>query len=286
MNTPRDLSKRLLKLFPVKILKDHFNSERVSEALYEDILNRNIKTVIDDFAYMNLEYTRQHIYIFDVNATPSARHINLQNFPFTVIKQRIVNGIGSFVISPIVDFKTILTNPFEEVLVKFHQPMKIMFDGEHLVFYVTIMEKNIGSYIDNNRNVVNSEKDIDELNITQLICQHFSLLNPCVCDLNGGIKFLWRNDLVDSKYVKWKKDRSTTTEAMDENFTLKSQYPNIFQDLINDPLKKTVFKYLRDDDLLPDHFAIDPAVGQISVPLYSKNADQNENLVREILSNN
>ncbi len=82
------------------------------------------------------------------------------------------------------------------------------------------------------------------------------------------------------------KNRSTTTETMDESYTLKSQYPEVFQTIINAPLNKTIFKYLNDDELLPEHFTIDPSVGLISLPTFPKQLNQHQNVVREILSNN
>lgn len=125
MNTERNLSKRLLKLFPVKMLKEHYNSEHVSDELFDEVLNNNIKAVIDTFAYVNLEHTKQHIYIFDLATAVNGQNLNLAAFPLTIINQTITNNETSIVISPVVDFKVILANPFEEVILKFHQPFKI-----------------------------------------------------------------------------------------------------------------------------------------------------------------
>lgn len=286
MNTERDLSKRLLKLYPVKMLKEHFSTEHVSDELFEEVLNNNIKTLIESFAYVNLQHTKQHIYIFDLASTVNSGNLNLSNFPIPIIKQSTSNNETIIIISPIVDFKVVLSNPFEEVILKFHQPFKIVLKRKHLIFYTTILEKNINSHFNDNRGVLNVEKVNDETVIIQQICNHFAILNPKACDLNRGIKHLWDIDYVDSKYAKWKKDRSTTTETMDENYTLKSQYPDVYQNLITKPLKKMIFKYIKQDELLPDHFTIDPAVGQISIPLFPKTSNQNENVVKEILSNN
>lgn len=286
MNTQRDISKRLLRLFPVKVLKEHFNSTNVSDELYNEILNGNSKPTIDSFCYVNLEHTKQHIYIYNIGQTPTPNNLNINQFPIDIVHQTNLNGVTSITISPIVDFRVILTNPFEETTLRFHQPIQILLSNTHLIFYATILEKNMSNYFDQNRRVINAEKVNDEISIIEQVCAHLAHLNPTVCDLNRGIKQLWANDLVDSKYAKWKKDRSTTTETMDENYTLKSQYPDVYQNLVNAPLRKMIFKYLRDDEALPDHFTVDPSSGQISIPLFSKNANQNKNVVREILSNN
>ena len=286
MNTERDLTKRLIKLFPVKLLKEHFNSEQVSEDLFNDILNKNIKSVIDAFAYVNLENTKQHIYVFDLGFSINRQNLNLSAFPIPIIKQSTINQETIIIISPIVDFRVILSDPFEEVILKFHQPIQIVLKDTHMICYATILEKNMSSHFTDNRRVLNVEKVNDESFILEQICNHFSILNPSPCDLNKGIKYLWANDYVDSKYAKWKKDKSTTTETMDENYTLKTHYPDVYQGLINAPLKKMIFKYIKDDKLFPEHFTIDPSVGEISIPLFSNHINQNQNVVREILSNN
>ena len=105
-------------------------------------------------------------------------------------------------------------------------------------------------------------------------------------DINKGIKHLWEKDKIDSRYAKWKKDKSTTTETMDEDYTLKKHYHAIYLDLIKSPLNKMVFKYLLGDGVFCDHFSADPSSGQISIPLYPGNANQITNVINEILANN
>jgi len=288
MNSEKKLSHRLLKLFPVKVLKNYFNSEETSNGLFREIIDTNTKSLIDDFAYSNLDFTKQHIYIFDITHQRGTlnTNISLELFPYEVLTNRIIEDNLHLVISPLVDFSTLLSNPFEQVVVRFHQPIKIVITSNHLIFYATILEKNINTYFDDTRKVMNVEKHNDETFVVKMITDYFQNLNPRVCDLNRGIKKLWEDDIVDSKYAQWKKSRSTTTETMDENYTLKSQYPEVYQGLITAPIKKTVFKYLLNDDEMPENFTADPGMGQISIPLFPKSLNQNQNVVKKILSNN
>ncbi|WP_239786172.1 hypothetical protein, partial [Tenacibaculum finnmarkense] len=168
----------------------------------------------------------------------------------------------------------------------FKQPFVILINKSHIVFYATILEKNMNAQVDKRRSVLKVEKKNDEDVVIESICKYFRSFSPYCCDLNKGIKFLWNNDVIDSKYASWKKSKSTTTETMDEDYTLKSQYPDAFKDLMNSPLKKTVFKYLLKDEDFPDHFTIEPSVGKISFPLYPKNEKQSKNVVTKIISNN
>ena len=268
MNTNQDLAKRLLKLYPVKSIKEHFNSELNADELYDNLVQNNSFNSIKDFAYGNLEDTKRHIYIFNIGHPATLQNIDIPNFPFDIVNQTTINNEISITISPIVDFNTVLNNPFEEVTMKFHQPTRIVLNRSHLVFYFTILEKNINSHFNNNRKVLNVEKANEESDTITEVCNHLNHLNPQICDLNRGVKHLWNADIVDSKYAKWKKNRSTTTETMDESYTLKSQYPEVYQTIVNAPLNKTIFKYLNDDENLPEHFTIDPSVGQISVPIF------------------
>lgn len=59
-----------------------------------------------------------------------------------------------------------------------------------------------------------------------------------------------------------------------------------YQSLINAPLKKMIFKYLKDDELFPSHFAIDPSQGLISIPIFTINCEQAAYVTESIISSN
>jgi hypothetical protein len=286
MNSPSNLLKRLIKLYPVKLLKEEFSTTNVSDELYEEIIGNVNPGSITDFAYSNIDSTKQHVYIFYLNSVYNNRHFDATSFPFTLIHQDAQANKLSLIISPLVDFRVVLNNPYDELVIKFHQPCVIILSGRHLIIRTTILEKNIGSYFPGNRKVLDVQKEHDEQDTISKTLDYFKNYDPRICDLNRGIKYLWGIDSIDSKFAKWKKNRSTTTEAMDENYTLKSQYPSVYNDIITSPIGKTIFKYLISDERLPDHFTCDPTNGEISVALYPKNLNQIQNVIDEILSNN
>ncbi len=217
MNTNRELAKRLLKLYPVKIIKEHFNSDLNSDELFDSIVGNNPFNSIKEFAYANLEHTKRHIYIYNIGQAATLQNIDLANFPYLIVNQSHINNEISLTILPIVDFNTVLNNPFEEVTMQFHQPIKIILNGTHLIFYITILEKNINSYFDIDRKVLNVEKGNEESETITQICHHLNTFNPHTCDINRGVKHLWNNDIVDSKYAKWKK-----TEALQQKQWMKA----------------------------------------------------------------
>lgn len=284
MNSEAQVLYRLLKLFPVKLVKEYFQINKSGEALYEDVLNGNIPSIIYDFAYSNLDRTKQHIYIFDIDNRD--RNILLDRFPFQIVNNRDVNGSKQLIINPLINYNTVLGSPFEQVVINFHQPIKLEITDKHLIFFVTIVEKNIKNYVEEGRKVYNVEKTNDEFEVMKAITDFWSSKRPRLCDLNKGLKKMWDDDIIDCKYAQWKKSKSTTTETMDENYTLKSQYLEVYQGIVTAPLKKTIFKYLPDDGNMPEHFTADPGIGQISIPLYPKSLNQNQNVVKKILSNN
>ncbi|WP_077417835.1 hypothetical protein [Chryseobacterium sp. JV274] len=284
MNSEAQVLYRLLKLFPVKLVKEHFQINKSGEALYSDVLSGNIASVIYDFAYSNLDRTKQHIYIFDIDNRDG--NILLEGFPFQIVNNRDVNGSKQLIISPLINYNTVLGSPFEQVVINFHQPIKLEITDKHLIFFVTIVEKNIKNYVDEGRKVYNVEKTNDEFEVMKAITDFWAAKRPRLCDLNKGLKKMWDDDIIDCKYAQWKKSKSTTTETMDENYTLKSQYLEVYEGIVTAPLKKTIFKYLPDDGNMPEHFTADPGIGQISIPLYPKSLNQNQNVVKKILSNN
>ncbi|HCT29454.1 MAG TPA: hypothetical protein DIW31_01680 [Bacteroidales bacterium] len=286
MNTSQDLLKRLIKLFPVKVLKEEFNLTSTSDSLYDEIIQNINESLIKDFVYSNINLTKQHIYIYDIDKTFNINSFKRESFPFPVIKSSSAANELTIVISPIVDFSVVLSNPYEETNIQFHQPFIIRLKEKKLIIQSTILEKKIGAYFESNRKVLDVVKVNDELESILKVMGYFLDYSFNICDLNKGVKHMWEKDTIDSKYVKWKKNRSTTTESMDEDYTLKSQYPDVYKSLMKSPLNKTIFKYLLNDELLPEHFTIDPSNGELSVPIFPKNQNQIRNVIDGILSQN
>ncbi|MFM2306162.1 MAG: hypothetical protein RLZZ367_831 [Bacteroidota bacterium] len=288
MNAPRNLIERLLKLYPVDYLKEQFNIVGGNQStVIETVLAQNTQDALKNFSIHNLNRTKQHIYIFTADNNFTRQHVLSDNLPINKVSQNSTGGIHTVFGYNTVGFESVVLNPFEETILRFYQPIKITARDNHLMIQVTKLEKNIDSYFPENRKVVDVKRIPEEETAISEIVTFLSTGRVIeVCDINRGIKHLWRNNIIDSKYVKWRRSRSTSTEAMDESYTLKNQYPEIFDSLINAPLTKTIFKYLRADENLCRHFSVDPGQGQIGIALYPQNDNQIDNVVNSILSNN
>lgn len=287
MNSPKDLNYRLLKLYPVKIVKEHFEPEETTQIeMLPEILNNNNAHSIHSFALENHNYTKQHISIFKLNSNFVRNTFNFNGLIIQPNQEIIVDGGYLFKFLPIIDYEVVLGDPYSETILQFYQPTSVKIIGDIIIISTTIMEKNLESYFPGRR-VYDAKKSQGEDSTVKLITDHFELSYGLVSlDINRGIKYLWANDMIDSKYAKWKKSHSTTTENMDEEYTLKQKYPQLYQDIIQAPIGRTIFKNITDDDIINSHFSVDPSKGLISISIYPDNLNQTNNVLNEIISNN
>jgi len=181
----------------------------------------------------------------------------------------------------------VVLDPPEDITLNFYQPFFVTLKQKCLIIQATILEKNFSSYYPNRRVVdvkkVNGEEEYVIPKILSFFAHRYSIE---ICDLNKGIKQLWAKDIIDSQYIKYKRNRSVSTETMDENYTLKQQYPDLYEAITSTPINKTIFKYLGKDQLLPDHFTADPSKGELSVSLFPIHIKQVPNVIDKVLSGN
>jgi hypothetical protein len=298
MNSASELLERLLKLYPVKTLKEHFlnlDGTKQSEIIPE-IVEKHPASVIEQFAFDNIGHTKQHVYIFRLNKKFDRASFKKTDFPIaiksegkfdsdTFYKNKFTNYV--FLCFPIIEYDVSLLNPLKQERVNFIQPTRVVVSGQNVVVQTTIMEKKLDSYFPEDRKVI----DVIKLNgEDKFISQIFKFFEKDyyiqICDLNKGVKNLWENDVVDSRYAKFKKPKSTTTETMDEEYTLKAQYPEVYKQIMAGPMNKTVFRYLRGDDKFSRIFMVDPTQGELSMAIYPENPDQIWNVINEILAGN
>jgi hypothetical protein len=106
------------------------------------------------------------------------------------------------------------------------------------------------------------------------------------CDLNKGIKELWKRDLIDAPEAQFRSSRSISKETMDEGFTLKQQYHDRYEQAISAPLVKISFRFMVDTGNYCDHFLIESSIGKLTFPMHSKQKEHVQNVIRKILELN
>lgn len=289
MNTETDLVRRLLRTFPVKVIKEHFNiaGESQEEAI-NSIVQNNSSAAIKDFSFSHFNYSKQHIYVYQFGNRHQLAQIDQSQFPHQIVKQSITANKQLVFCLVKVTFKVIVNHggSINEVDLKFYQPLQIEISSRYLLFRFSVLESKLTPYFPQRANLYSPTKVVDEKSLIDQILTDFATSAPFKADLNKGVKALWDQDIIDSKEVKFKKPKSVSRETMDEDKLVKVEYPAVYAELMRSPLNKTIFKYLPDNDDLCNHFTCDPTNGEITVPLYSKDTAQIDNTINEILTKN
>jgi hypothetical protein len=291
MNSSKQLLKRLLKLYPVQILKEYFTKKGNAVIVIQQIVETSRESDILNFAATHFNYGKQHIYFHELQPNFNSKKFDIEGFPCRVISWSESNGEVVINALPLVGFDVIVLNPYEETTIKFYQPVRITISTKHVVFQTITLEKDLSSYfsIDEERRVVNSVRnngeDVSIKNVINFLADELGYSSR-QWELEKAIKEMWGKDIIDSKYVKHKKTRSTATEAMDEEFMVKEVYPEVYKEIIKNPLIKTLFKYKGKDGSLPDHFSADPRTGLVGVSSFSSDVSQIEKLINEIVKHN
>jgi hypothetical protein len=292
MNNSKDLLKRLLKIYPVQVIKEYFQKKGKSVDVISDIVDTNKPKDILNFAALNLNYTKQHVYFYEINPKFNSKKFKVDKFPFDVLRISENGGYVNMTCLTVVDFDVIVLNPYEETNIKFYQLINITITPKYIIFQATTLEKDLSSYFSKGaqiRKVVNNIRNNGEVvnidKVVEFLSTDFGY-GSSPSELQKSVKALWNNDIIDSKYVKQQKPKSTSTEAMHEEYLVKEIYPDIYKEIMKNPILKTLFKYKKKDKLLPDHFNVDPEKGVVAVSSFSENVSQVANLINEIIKNN
>jgi hypothetical protein len=280
LNTKRQLLSRLVGLFPVKLIKDHFKLD------VKEVAATLPEKDVAGYCYANLSATKQHVYIYKLDKQFDINTFKQSDFPLEIILSSSDNITYTFICNATVTFNVILKDPYSESKIKFIQPISIKLKNKHLIIQATILEKSIASYYPGQHVIDSSREVAEEITITEIRTFFEQNYKVPYCDLNKGIKAIWDKEIIDSKVVKYKKNKSTSTESMDEGYTVKKQYPDVYKELTKGPINKTLFKYLLEDDILVDHFTADPTWGRLSIAVFPKNPNQINNVIETILSSN
>jgi hypothetical protein len=287
MNTQADILARLLRLFPVKKIKDNWEKKGNKDDLVADIAGKSSASSIYNFAEQNSGLTKQLICVRRNEKTP------IKDLPDAVLSSAAWSCSDTkpsraqyFYLVDLI-YNVILQDPLEKTELRFKWPVKVVFEKNYLLIYITLMEQNVKTYYPDNRSAIVSSKDKDEDDIVREICRTLKIdFDDSAVDLNKGIKFLWDQDLFDAFNTKFKKSTSTSSEAMDKGKLLKRDNPKDYATLVSRPLLKTGFQFLKKSDNYPNHFVANPTFGEIWIPTYSETTNISENVIREILKHN
>jgi hypothetical protein len=286
MNNASDISDRLLRLYPVAVVRDHFaKTQQSQDHILREVVAENTTPVIDSFALDQTDRTKEHVYIFECNGIPQ--------FDLIALGKEAPDRIGAtdgFTVHKYlleVDSEIIVKETREFVTLTNKWPVSVFFRRGLLILRVTILDRYIKYF--GNAKVVNLGQEFSENSIKDTILHSLNVngSRPTCLDITKGVKHLLDNDTIDASHVKFKKERSVSTETLDEEYTLKVTMPDVYDDMMTRPLEKTVFKFLgNNEDEYPNHFRVEPQKGEISFSLYATDNDSHTAAIKLILENN
>jgi len=285
MSQNRDLYKRLLNLFPAALLRNHFNAHGKMTDILEAITGNNTQASIRDFVHAHHNATRQTIYIFELSRRMQASH--LTDFPFTVVKQQGTGNVFSGLSLIDVDYEVYLGNPPDTAERTFYQPMYFANSANHFIVQMTKLDISIKALYSDDRNpklskITNGETDTIKT-LSEYLSEEFGGL---AMDLNRGIKYLWEKDWIDCTKIQFRLDSATTITTMNESLTFKEQYPEEYEKIMEMPIEKSTWKYLKGDDYFCRGFMADPSKGMLSFSSFPETENQIKNVIEKVLQHN
>ncbi|MDI1322264.1 MAG: hypothetical protein PSV36_05910 [Algoriphagus sp.] len=289
MNTDKDLVYRLLRLIPVSELKllvadskGKNQLELIQEMQVSHSLDEVKKELVKQYGYL-----KQHVYTYKVSKAIKSDLIKkiLEEHFINVGQKHFFFRKCTFTVKGIYEgsAKGKISNKLEVINIEFIQPCMVNIENGYLIVCFTILEKSINSYIPDYR-IFETTIDFKEEDVLKDL---ESKLNGSIskADLNKGIKFLWERDIIDSKYVTYKKTSSLSREIMDEELTYKETYPTDYKEVIKAPLQKTTFRIKKNSSMFCDFVTI-PSEGVVSFNKFPENLNQIENVISEIIKKN
>ena len=284
LNSEEEISNRLLQALSVNDLKEIFtidSSIRNQRDIISAVLAGNTDSIIKNQIFKNFNLLKQHIYFFDLKGKITDNTFENHPFLYEVEVKSRSHKIFYFLFKEDFTFYNVDAGAIQTL--SFFRPVKVTIKGLSAIIAVNILERDISLIIKGN--ILGQNRKSNDIDILNSITTHDKIFIYIKRDLNKGIKFLWENDTIDAYKVKFKKSKSTSSEVMDEDKLIKKHLPELYKEIMKNPLDTTVFKYLLQDDLIK-HFTANPREGIISFNTYPASVDGIETVIKLIVDNN
>jgi hypothetical protein len=285
-NSPSKITSRLLEMYPVEVLKAEYEVTGVWGDVVEQILKKTTINDLKEDALRLMGHCRQHVFVF--------RHdLKAGQLPNKILTQNTECENLSVDTHDRKEIEYLLLNKYHFVQVKgntaiHHRsfnwwPVKIVVRPGYLELRITIAERHNKS----EPPFFYSERDFDEKSIVGVMFAaigHKIGLLPV--DLNRGLKKVWESNIIDSKFITRKGAKSVDTSLMDVGYTFKKDFPERYNDLIADPLRKSVFESTNEKDGLPPSFHIDAEQGFLAFRGFPRRDDAINKIMDLLIKNN
>lgn len=284
-NSDLEIKKRLLKAFSVDSLKMVFNlthSKERQAGLINNIVNSHNASILNNIIFDNFSLLKQYVYTYETNLVLNDNW--LDKHPNFINHQLISNSHSIF--NLLIPIKYIGYNQTKKYMDEFDflVPVQLHRRKKILTIHINILERDISTITPDK--IIGASRNInDDIILADII----KFANPILLykyDLNKGIKKLWEDDEIEAIKVKFKKEKSTSQEIMDEsNLGIKKEMPKEYAELIKTPLRHTTFRLIKQKNLV-NFFVIDPTTGIFNFSVFPPYSEGINDLIDLVLSNN
>lgn len=176
-------------------------------------------------------------------------------------------------------YDLVVEGPLEAMTLTLPWPLKLVRGQGHVRLHSTIMARSPATLID--RPVVKAVKTPREKDLVGAL-RAIGIGDPL--DLNRGIKRLWFDDVFDAPAVQYKRERATTRDVMDEEFLVKADDPELYDELQDKSLYDVMFK-MREPECVK-YFVADPTRGTLSFRRFPASETCIDALIQRIIAAN
>jgi len=280
--------RRLLDLFPASVITEHFEVDATKDdAIAEIVDSDEAEATIFQFARANHWLTHQHVYLFELQRISPA---DLPDDPVglpLLYESNTGRARRSWFYFLEVQYNIVIDNPLAHETMDFLWPLFIDCRENRLLLSFTILQTSLRPYLPDARPLVRSERSLNENRAIGLVLDNSDLLDRSrPLDFNAGIKALWDADMIDAPTVQYKRELATATEAMDEEFLVKRDDPDLYNRTRESPLLNTLFYWRGEDGPGIEKFTVDPSQGFFRFRRFSDSVDAVPNLIEAILERN
>lgn len=268
---------RLLELFPISALKGEWDSRGTKEELCRAIATTADRARIAGFLMKNFGRCKQHAYIFQPRT---------EDHPDPEVALPDVHPLGSLGDSDLfylglASFTVLLRDPdFRQETVGLLWPMRIQYKESSMVVSFIVLERDVRALFDGE--VLNVRRHVEEKTVADSITS----LGFQTLDLNKGVKSLWASDYMDAFRSKFKKARSTTTEAMDKDRGIKATDNELYELMQGRPMFETMFRVSASSDSAVEVFQINPTDGVVRMTRYTNREGDSDEVLERLLKAN
>ena len=183
-------------------------------------------------------------------------------------------------------YRVYFSDPFDEVKVPFLWPVRLIAAPDHVRVHFAMISPELRAHVDRDYETASrSPRNRNQLleRAQLLLGRQFVSL-----DVNGGVKSLWEDDVVDAQKAQYKRPNSTAKEVMDEAFTIKQHDRDRYEQIILSVLYDCTFKFLPGATGLArmGYFTANPAFGTFAFRRQSKANHMVDEFIADVLERN